>query len=46
MSEDPYDNTVYNKSLSANILVTPAIRQMAKELHVNIQKLSFFKIFR
>ncbi|CAF5189553.1 unnamed protein product, partial [Rotaria magnacalcarata] len=31
MTDDTFDNTVYKDSL-ANILVTPAIRQMAKEL--------------
>lgn len=33
MSDD--DNTVFNKRLFTNILATPTVRQMAKELQVN-----------
>ncbi|CAF1297822.1 unnamed protein product [Rotaria magnacalcarata] len=35
MTDDTFDNTVYKDSL-ANILVTPAIRQMAKELQISL----------
>jgi DNA-binding transcriptional regulator YhcF (GntR family) len=35
MSEDTFDNTVLRKASLANILATPTVRQMAKELQVN-----------
>lgn len=36
MSDD--DNTVFSKRLFPNILATPTVRQMAKELQVNFNK--------
>jgi DNA-binding transcriptional regulator YhcF (GntR family) len=35
MPEDPFDNAIINKGSLRNILVTPTVRQMAKELQVN-----------
>ena len=35
MPDDVLDNTTFNKDPASNILVTPAIRQMAKSLQVN-----------
>ncbi|CAF1026252.1 unnamed protein product [Rotaria sordida] len=36
MPEDTFDNTTVNKNSSANILATPTIRQMAKELQISL----------
>ncbi len=33
MSENTFDNTILRKGSLANILATPTVRQMAKELH-------------
>jgi hypothetical protein len=35
MSEDTLSNTIWRKTSLANILVTPTVRRMAKELQVN-----------
>ncbi|CAF2465282.1 unnamed protein product [Rotaria sp. Silwood2] len=36
MPEDTFDNTALNKNSSINILATPTIRQMAKELQISL----------
>ena len=45
MSEDTFDNGMPNKDSLANILATPAIRQMAKALQVKKYTVVSFYVF-
>lgn len=42
MSDEIFDKAVLRKASLANILATPTVRKMAKELQVNIENMIYY----